>query len=374
MPHRNWVGEIEFCLPLIKNEKNIAKYYEKVFEEVREKVRYIIQKQSLMHYESKIQINLNDEQKRNIFDKIAKWWASNLWETTVVSWTLASKLNMILGDENLVSLFIMLLMTWVIKISDNPINKFSLEFEVKILEQNDEQVKKALQELQPYEVRFQGVVYDIYHAHKLEEDGRIIRLRRKKDISWEKKAVLTLKKKIKNPDERILNLLEEQVLKPFSIDNDEFSKLTKVLRICFEEEFLIESLDIVNDILRFIHINQERAKIKFRSSYILYDWEKGRNDRNLNWNLDRDDYFRSDPRVNNIVEPDLKDLRSFLNVLSAFGISNYDDPRLSGVWSSTLFKQYWAWNNYLKSPLNLKKISKILQESNILIESGYFKN
>lgn len=372
MPHRNWVNKIEFRLPLIEDEKNEFEYLNKVFKEVREKVRDIIQKQSWMHYESKTQINFDDERKRNIFEKIAKWLCSNLLETTVVSWTLASKLNMILGDENLVSLFIMLLMTWVIKISDNPINEFSLEFEAKILEQNDEQVKKALQELNSYEVRFEGMIYDIYHALEEEQDKRIIRLRRKKDISWEKKAVLTLKKKIKNPDERILNLLEEQVLKPFSIDNDEFSKLTKVLRICFEEEFLIESLDIVNDILRFININQERAKIKLRSSYILYDWEGEQNDRSIIWSLDSDYYFRTG--IEKLVEFELKNPKNFQKILNAFGIQKIEDEKISGKWSQKLFKKSGEEGDYLNSPLDLLKIIQILTKGKSLIQEGYFKN
>jgi hypothetical protein len=315
------------------------------------------------------QVDFSEERKNLVFDKIAKWWASNLWQNRIINWTLASKLNMIFGDENLVSIFIMLLMVWVIKISDNPINEFSLEFEAKIKEQNIKQVAEALKNLQHYDVRFQWMIYDLYYAHKEEQDKRIVRVRRKKDLHGNKVDILTLKKKIKLVDERIKAILKEQVMRPYDIDEDKLWTILKILRVCFEEEFLIENVDIVNDILRFLELFIERAKVKLRSSFILY-WDKWKKHRDIIWNLDFDDYFRT--KIEPLVEFELKNPKKFEGILKAFLITNEKDQRISGKWSQKMFEKYWASYLIWEPSKVLFEALQAMENWNEKMEKGYF--
>ncbi|NUJ97181.1 hypothetical protein HGA92_00140 [Candidatus Gracilibacteria bacterium] len=364
MPYRNGVDNITFSLPVIGEKETLDNYFGRVFEDIKSKVNQIIILQKEIHHKTNYPINFDDNTKEKIFDKIGKGWLSNFGKFNgPINGSFASKLNMILGDENFVSIFILCLLTGIIEISDNPINEFSTEFEAKFNEQDIQESYKILKKEKIGFTRFQGLIYDLYYSNGDKKDKRIIRVRRKESLSGVRQEILTLKQRIKNIDEKEGKILLGQLNKngDFSISN--LKKILEFMRICFEEEFLIKKPVIIDDILSILKLSIERAKIKLRTSMVLM--ENGK----IFGNIDLDNYHATN--VPTLFETELSNPFDIYRLLSIFGI-DLTDKRISTHGSQKTFKQYGSGYLNAEAPYFKEYILKSQQLGIQMMQNGYF--
>lgn len=140
---------------------------------------------------------------------------------------------------------------WFIVESDNIINWFEQEREIKILEIDKVQLISDLEEKVWAEKVFEWLIIDTYfdfdsdHIEKI--DWKVsFRIREKRDIKWHSSFYYTIKRKEpEDPD-------------------------SEVMRVCYEKEFKINNILWFIELLRYFGFYKTRAKKKQRVSYALW--------------------------------------------------------------------------------------------------------
>jgi len=173
MPHRNWVSEIK--IPLIESKSWVIDFHQN-YDVIKKQVLDIVSRQKEIQYKTKFPIYFDEHLLNEIFKILQKglvlqWW-NFFWNIPEnIAWNIASKLHIILGDENIVSIIILLLLTWVLEISDNDINKFAIELETKIYHQNLQKINEKILE-SGGKIRYSWVITDIYYLLNQEKRHR----------------------------------------------------------------------------------------------------------------------------------------------------------------------------------------------------------
>lgn len=391
MPHRNWVSEIK--IPLIESKSWVIDFHQN-YDVIKKQVLDIVSRQKEIQYKTKFPIYFDEHLLNEIFKILQKglvlqWW-NFFWNIPEnIAWNIASKLHIILGDENIVSIIILLLLTWVLEISDNDINKFAIELETKIYHQNLQKINEKILE-SGGKIRYSWVITDIYYLLNQEKrhkekgqiinaeepkinevkspkDRRIIRSRTELlHPNYNVKNIFSLKRKIKKDD-----TIASEILKAyFPEDFFDVSKILEKWRINFEEEFLQRNPTIIERISKLLFPDIERAKVKLRTSYIL----------DTCWNtiIDADNYARiitNDgspmPPIVEIEMSQLKYLNEIINLL------NLDNAYFSTWWSQKAINDLWWGDSYLikwnNSSYNFfQKINEIQVQLNKMMQNWYF--
>ncbi|MDD2907585.1 MAG: CYTH domain-containing protein [Candidatus Gracilibacteria bacterium] len=156
----------------------------------------------------------------------------------------------ILGRSVLSQLLIKAHEYGLIKLSDNIINLFEQERELKILDVNKEKLVSTLENQAGAEKVFEGLIIDTYYdfnnGHIESLDGKVsFRIREKRDLEGHSTFYYTIKRK--EPE-----------------DED-----SEVMRVCYEKEFKINSIIIFTELLNYLGFYKARAKKKQRISYAL---------------------------------------------------------------------------------------------------------
>ncbi|MDD3794273.1 MAG: hypothetical protein PHI37_05660 [Candidatus Gracilibacteria bacterium] len=159
------------------------------------------------------------------------------------------KLINILGKISLVDHLVLSKLFGLIEISDNLINEFPEEKELKIKKVDRVELEQKLIFLGATKV-FEGYIEDIYYDYNddfIESmNGKIsFRIREKIDLNGRSSYYYTVKRKNNNSDD------------------------LKKLRTCYEEEFEIKRIGVFRDMLAGLGFKKSRGKSKYRVSYQL---------------------------------------------------------------------------------------------------------
>lgn len=188
-----------------------------------------------------------------ILKKLEKAWL-DIEELTGkrVNNDLAQEIYNILKDKALTTLFIVLKSTWILDKSDNPINEYEEESEIKVLDIDKKDVVSRLKEMWAKLV-FEWEITDRYFdTDSLDLDSnkkvgkRSFRIRNRKHKNGGEDNYYTIKRKEKKSEE----------WQP---------------RVCFEKEYLIKEFDLFENILEDFWLRNSRSKKKDRIAYSL-EW------------------------------------------------------------------------------------------------------
>lgn len=174
----------------------------------------------------------------------------------------------ILKDQVLTTFLIVLKSYWLIDLSDNEINNFEIEEELKILNIDKDSIILKLEEVFAKKV-FEWEIEDVYYDYPWQDDTlasmgwvkSTFRIRRRSLINWETKYYYTIKRKLSDEEEK--RLISENILQEMQI----------VTRRCYEKELEIKDFSLFERIIKSYWLVEVRRKKKLRVSYSLH-WIK----------------------------------------------------------------------------------------------------
>lgn len=194
---------------------------------------------------------------------------------------------------------------WIIALSDNLINWFEQEKEIKIFEIDREKLEALLLNWAWAKKVFSWTVKDTYYDFDQDcletKDWKIsFRIREKTDSEWNKSFYYTIKRKEKkDPD-------------------------SKIMRVCYEKEFRINDIILFTDLLKYLWFYKTRAKQKERVAYEL-------------WKIKFDiDTYSWIPTLLEIEASSTEIAEFYINALWLSGNEK------SNWWSRSLFEKYWV--------------------------------
>lgn len=192
-----------------------------------------------------------------------------LWEgwQDIDSWTL-KVIDTVLHDRPLSIFLTILKERWLIDISDNIINKFEYEEEVKLINIRKEEIINTL-EARWAKMTFKWKVIDEYYDYpegieKLGVSGwrkSTFRIRTRIHDNWDREYFYTIKRKITKEEEQ--RLIREGVMQEQDIET----------RRCYEKELRIPDIATFRRAIEDFGMDQVRKKEKVRVSYMLEEYE-----------------------------------------------------------------------------------------------------
>jgi adenylate cyclase class IV len=239
----------------------------------------------------------------------------------------------ILQDKALTSFFMVAKSFWLLDFSRNQINTYEEENEIKVLDTIRCEIQdwllyweKSDDSLSVREHETLHILDEYYDDANLRLDRqklgkgskRSLRIRTKKNISWEEESFYTIKRKI-----------DESHIKtdPWKIES----------RKCFEKEFQVQDPVIFWDFLTNVGLKKSREKSKRRKSYSIsfkYKWKR------VQAKLDIDDYENGIPEFLEIECDDNSAIKYIIGQLKLWRKSILTDG------SRWLFNHYGLNNQY----------------------------
>ncbi len=211
----------------------------------------------------------------------------------------------ILGKNALSELLIKSKEYWIITMSENIINKFEQEKEIKILWVDKEKLILDLVSKAGATLNFEWTIKDTYYDFN---DDHIeaskwktsFRVREKIDNNWNSKFFYTIKRKEKK-----------------DVDS-------AVMRVCYEKEFKINNIILFIELLNYLWFKKIRAKLKNRQAFDLWKIK-----------FDIDDYSEI---------PTLLEIEAETSEIAEFYINSLwlQDYERNNWWSRSLFEKYWV--------------------------------
>ena len=231
--------------------------------------------------------------------------------------TFAREIYNIFQDESLTSLFIVLKSQGILDFTKNPVNKFTKERELKILDVNKDSLENKLSEMwatKLYDWKEVDVIDTYYDYPWLWLDKkwkRSLRIREVKYPDWKEEVFYTIKRK--------------------SEDTSENS------RVCLEREFKVKKSDAFKHTLLDFGLVESKKKTKKRTSYSLKrDWKV--------FKFDIDDYpEREIPPLLEIEAEDNKDIRALQKEL---WLSKNETSNKGSRW---VYELYGVIEKYMKN-------------------------
>lgn len=178
----------------------------------------------------------------------------------------------ILRDPILTSFLVVLKSYWFIDLSDNQINKYEIEEEVKICNIWDQKAN-AIKKLEAMwaEKVFEWEVEDIYYDYPDSKSNlqnkwwvkSTFRVRTKKTKDWKIKHFYTIKRKLSKDEINVL--IKHNVLKEREVST----------RKCYEKELEIFDISKFNNLIESFGLKESRRKKKQRISYAMKEeWKE----------------------------------------------------------------------------------------------------
>lgn len=232
----------------------------------------------------------------------------NSWivENQVIS--VRDKIENIVWKIPLVKLLLLAKEFGIIQVSDNLINQFQEEKEVKIKEVDREELVSKLEWLWAVKV-FEGFVEDVYYDFWDDYFENIkwkisFRIRRKIWSDWSVKYFYTIKRKM--PKNKLKKIDEQEI----------------ELRNCYEEEFEILDYELFIKLIRYFWFYISRAKSKNRVSYQFWEIK-----------FDIDDY----EGIPTVLEIEASSPEVASEYIQKLWLENYET---TVSWSRWFFKSY----------------------------------
>lgn len=259
----------------------------------------------------------------------------------------------ILRDRGLTTFFMMSKAFWLLEFSDNIINSFPEEKEIKVLETSYSEVQSGLEKWKWVKVteKPMSVVEDVYY------DDIDLRLDRQ-DLFWTKRSFRIRKKTYENwTIEYFYTIKRKKPEKKWkqeegTVDDMEAKKLDA--RECYEYEFKILKPEIFEWFLQEIWLRESRSKIKRRRKFEIsfrYRWKQ------THAVLDIDDYENGIPEF---LEIECDNDKATPFIIKKLWLK---DKTLLTCWSRWVFKYYkdkWMLAEEYKNKYNVDEESGIV--------------
>ncbi len=252
--------------------------------------------------------------------KIIIWLESRDVESQVIC--VRDKIENIVWKIPLVKLLLLAKEFGLIEISDNLINQFQQEKEVKIKSVNKEELIDKLSQLWAVKV-FDGFIEDVYYDFWDDYFENVkwkvsFRIRKKDWVEWGVKYFYTIKRKM--PKNKQKNKSENEI----------------ELRNCYEEEFEILEYDLFIKMINNFWYYKSRAKSKNRVSYQFWDIK-----------FDIDDY----EWIPTVLEIEASTPEVAFDYIQKLWFENHDTTI---VWSRWFFKSYGVSYTKFPKPKDIK--------------------
>ena len=220
-----------------------------------------------------------------------------------------NRIKNILWENKVSDLIILLISYWLIKLSDNPWNKFEKEKEIKILEIDLKEIQEKLEKFWAKKI-FEWRIIDTYFDTSKKELKNWI-------FNWWNKSSIRIRYKVPKWKESWIYYC---TIKRRDKDSNE-----SILRDCYEEEFEIFNPIVFYKLLLKIWLKEYRLKTKNRIWYVL------------NWDIKFDiDNYKNIP---DLLEIEAKDSLVAEKYIKEFWL---EKNKMLNWWSWTLFKYYWV--------------------------------
>lgn len=222
-----------------------------------------------------------------------------------------AKIENILWNIPLVKILLLAKEYWLIEISWNIWNEFFQEKELKIFEIDKASLEKRLISLwatKVFEWRVEDIYYDYWDDCIEWQKWKVsFRVREKIDKDWNLSFFYTIKRK-----------------EPEDLDS-------KILRVCYEEEFRILRLPYFLQLLDHFWFYRSRWKSKDRTSYLPQD--------NKDIKFDIDTYeFPWWIKIPTLLEIEALETNIALQSVDRLWLKKHD---MSNRWSRSVAKRYW---------------------------------
>lgn len=273
MPFREWLAWIEF-----PDEIELWSFdgFKDQAKQVKCIVREIMVRQWDLKYKAWRKTKISDDKWENIYDKIidSDFRVPYSQHEQQLTPGFISKLSMIFGDDEIVLLFITLILSWVLSISPSQVNKFPLELETKIFDIDPLLLRRRIKR-EWGKIGYQGLLIDnmfdrCKNGELLLKDngGRKLRTRTRKFVDGTKTQALVPKRKLQEDGVEFTTLLQ-MYIDSLWIEMD-LSRLTDDMKVVLEEEMTIHDRNALEEILEHgLKLWLIKSKVKLRSSNIL---------------------------------------------------------------------------------------------------------
>lgn len=210
-------------------------------------------------------------------------------------------------NKELSDLLINLEAIWCIELSENPINHFPVETEIKVLNVNHESIIAKMEQLW-YQKTFSWEVDDIYFDFPdlwLDKQDLSFRIRKKTYTDWTIKFFYTIKRK----------------------DSDKRNECW--LRYSHERELFVPKPTMLLALIKDKWLRASRRKTKKRVSYLI-PW--------INIKFDLDEYVWT--KIPPLIEVEIDEVHKELlpTIYDALWIKGKE---ITSEWSRALYKRYW---------------------------------
>lgn len=374
--------------------------------EVKKVIFEIVKRQKKIQFNTKNKLRITDKMWNDIYVILQQYlsWISDERLNDIKNITLSpffvSKLHLTFWDKDIVLLLSILLIVYILSVSENQVNTLVLENEIKITWIDVKELHRKILELW-WVTKSRWLITDMYFDRYIPWtskcnknikpkwllwlDGRQIRSRQKfsldtsSEIGFSQKNFISGKRELTN-NEKTKDWFKGLRALFDTIEQDvSFKDVSQDMKLLFEEEMKMNAQTVFEDILQIIKINNSRAKIKQRVSDEL---------QLPIWNAKieaNEDYFWAQSNTSPTW---------FIPPFAEFELPLWSDPRelledilwlrnynISKAGSKKFFQEQWANEAYLnfmrwlqKDNETMRKLLQYESQWRQAIVDGYYRD